>query len=24
MIIYIESLFAKWNPYDALEWIYEY
>ena len=24
MIIYIETLFAKWNPYDALEWIYEY
>lgn len=24
MILYIESLFAKWNPYDALGWIYEY
>lgn len=24
IIIYIESLFAKWCPYDSLDWIYQY
>ena len=24
IIIYIETLFSKWCPYDSLDWIYEY
>lgn len=24
IILYIESLFGKWCPYDTLEWIFEY
>ena len=24
IILYIESLYGKWNPYDSLNWIYEY
>ncbi len=24
VIIYIETLFGKWCPYDDLEWIFEY
>lgn len=24
VILYIEELFSKWNPYDDMEWIYEY
>ena len=24
VILYIEELFTKWNPYDNMEWIFEY
>ncbi len=24
LIIYIETLYGKWNPYDSLEWILDY
>ncbi len=24
IIVYIETLFGKWCPYDNLEWIFEY
>ncbi len=24
IIVYIETLFCKWDPYDTMEWIYEY
>ncbi|NCB84743.1 MAG: hypothetical protein EOM44_09690 [Bacteroidia bacterium] len=24
VILYIEELFTKWNPYDNMKWIFEY